>query len=136
MLDFFDFMIIKKTQESSKDPANGGCGNKNLAGMAFVNCARVHRVIFRERVMRVCGGGRRGGGSCEGFVGKRHSIINYTVKNGLVKIARSQNPKTSVKGFIDFLGIAVTSSLFKGGTGLISLALLEEADPKESSLAG
>jgi hypothetical protein len=26
--------------------------------------------------------------------------------------------------------------LIKGGTGLVSLALLEEADPKESRLAG
>jgi amino acid permease len=54
----------------------------------------------------------------------------------LVKILRFQNPKTSVKGFIYFLGVAVTSSLVKGGTELVSLALLEEANPKESSLAG
>ncbi len=27
VLDFFDFVVIKKTQESSKDPANGGCGD-------------------------------------------------------------------------------------------------------------
>ncbi len=68
MFDFFDLVVIKKTQESSKDPANGDCGDKSLTGMAFVNCTRVHRVIFRERIMRVRSGGRRGGGSCESFV--------------------------------------------------------------------
>jgi hypothetical protein len=35
-----------------------------------------------------------------------------------------------------FLGIAITSSLVKEGIGLVSLALLEEANPKESSLGG
>jgi hypothetical protein len=27
MFNFFYLVVIKKTQESSKDPANGGCGD-------------------------------------------------------------------------------------------------------------
>jgi hypothetical protein len=38
MLDFFYFVVVKKSKESSEDPANGGCGDKNLTGMAFVSC--------------------------------------------------------------------------------------------------
>ncbi len=79
-------MVVKKSKESSEDPANGGCGNKNLTGMAFVNGTRVHGVIFREGVMGVSGGGRGGGGSGKGFIRKWHSIVNNTIKNRLIKI--------------------------------------------------
>jgi len=35
-----------------------------------------------------------------------------------------------------FLGVAVTSSLVKGGTDLVGFALIEEVNPKEFGLAG
>jgi hypothetical protein len=68
MFDFFYFVVVKMSKESSEDPANGGCGDKDLAGMAFVNGTRVHRVIFRERVMRVRCGRWGSGGSGKGFI--------------------------------------------------------------------
>ncbi len=86
MFNFFYFVVVKKSKESSEDPANGGCGDKNLTGVAFVDSTRVHRVIFREGVMGVRGGRRGGGGGGPGFVGKWHSIVNNTVKNRLIKI--------------------------------------------------
>jgi hypothetical protein len=43
MFDFFDFVVVEKSKESSKDSANGGCGDKDLTGMTFVNGTRVHR---------------------------------------------------------------------------------------------
>jgi hypothetical protein len=42
MFNFFYFVVVKKSKESSEDPANGGCGDKNLTGMAFVNSTRVN----------------------------------------------------------------------------------------------
>ncbi len=68
MFDFFYFVVVKKSKESSEDAANGGCGDEDLTGVAFVNCTRVHWVIFRERVMGVRGGRRGSGGSGKGFV--------------------------------------------------------------------
>ncbi len=68
MINFFDLVVVKKPKESSEDPANGGCGDKNLTSMAFVNGTRVHRVILRKGVMGVRGGRRGGGGSGPGFV--------------------------------------------------------------------
>ncbi len=86
MFDFFDLVVVEKSEESSKDSADGGCSDKNLTGMTFVNCNRVHRVIFREQIMRVCGGRWRSGGSCKGFIQKWHSIVNNTIKDRLIKI--------------------------------------------------
>jgi hypothetical protein len=37
--------------------------------------------------MRVSSGGGRGGGSSESLIRKRHSIVNDTIKDRLVKIS-------------------------------------------------
>jgi hypothetical protein len=86
MFDFFYFVVFKKPKVSSEDSANGGCGDKNLTGMAFVNGTRVHRVILREGVMGVRGGRPGCGGSGKGLIGKWHSIVNNTIKYRLIKI--------------------------------------------------
>ncbi len=57
MLNFFYFVVVKKSKESSEDPANGGCGDKDLTGVAFVNCTRIHGVVFRKWIMGVGRGG-------------------------------------------------------------------------------
>ncbi len=80
-------MVIKNSKESSEDPANGGCGDKNLTGVSFMNSARVHGVVFRKWEVRVGGGGQGSGGSGKSLIGKRFSIVCNIIKNGLIEVA-------------------------------------------------
>jgi hypothetical protein len=87
MLNLLNFMVVKKSKESTKDSTNGGCGDKDLEGVTFMNCTRVHGVVFREWVVGVCCGRRGDGGSRKSFIGKWFLVMSYIIKNRLVEIA-------------------------------------------------
>jgi hypothetical protein len=82
-----------------------------LTGMTFMNRSGVHGVLFRERVVRVGGGGRRGGRGGKGFVGKGFTVMNNAIQNGSVKVARFSNVKAGFKGFLYFLDVSITGGL-------------------------
>ncbi len=50
MCNFFNFVVVKKSKESTKDSADGGCGYKNLSGVTFMNGSGV---VYREGVVGV-----------------------------------------------------------------------------------
>ena len=79
MLNFFYFVVVKKPKESTEDPANGSCGDKDLMCVTFMNGTRVHGVVFRKWVVGVCCGRRGSGGSSKSFIGKCFSIVSNTI---------------------------------------------------------
>jgi hypothetical protein len=87
ILNFFNFMVVKKSKKSTKDSANGGCGDKDLTGVTFMNCTRVHGVVFREWVVGVRCGRQGHGDSSKSFIGKWFAVMSNIIKNRLVEIA-------------------------------------------------